>query len=193
MVIRIIRFSLLSALLMSLSIKSISEEQARLSPYDRLNHSVIDDSGQSDVIKVLQNAYVVYDPKGEISLRQQGVEQAGNYAISTDIGKLDGSVARSTTKQIKNSLPVFIGQSEKTGQQMVLTGNLIVKYSSGFDPFSIAREYPLEHLQTFERINTSFYRATDPTQLNALADSVRRRPGVLETTLERLNTGIRPR
>ena len=31
MVIRIIRFSLLSALLMSLSIKSISEEQARLS------------------------------------------------------------------------------------------------------------------------------------------------------------------
>ena len=56
------------------------------------------------MIKVLQNAYVVYDPKGEISLRQQGVEQAGNYAISTDIGKLDGSVARSTTKQIKELL-----------------------------------------------------------------------------------------
>ena len=193
MVIRIIRFSLLSALLMSLSVMSISQEQARLSPYDRLNHSVIDESGQSEVIKVLQNAYVIYDPKGEISLRQQSVEQAGNYAISTDIGKLDGSVARSATKQLNNSLPVFIGQSEKTGRQVVLTGNLIVKYSSGFDPFSIVREYPLEHLQTFERINTSFYRAIDPTQLNTLADSVRRRPGVLETTLERLNTGIRPR
>ena len=193
MVIRLLRVALLMALLGMLCGTALAEEEARLSPYERMSDNVVDDSDRPDPIRLLQEAHVRYDPRGLISSTQQGVEQNGNYAISTDAGRLEGSGARNLEGQRDTTRSVFIGLNESTQQQLILTGNLIVKHSSGFDPRSLERELPLEHLQTFSRINTSFYRVVNPSELSRIADTIRGRIGVIETTLETLKTGNRPR
>ena len=185
------RFSVFAVLLSSSSFSGAAEEESqRSSPYNRWAEKQTTNVGGSIPIRIVSQGQLRYAPSLEIE-QGSGLVKSGGYVVNEEGVALSANSVRTSLAGETSGQPpsVIIGFNESTSQNVLLTGNVIVKYSIGFDPELLPSQFPLKTMQSFPSLNTTFYQILEPSQLVSIADSIARYPGVIYSTLEEINTG----
>lgn len=166
-----------------------TEETPRLSPYKFSGSSAF--GGELDESMVTPDASLraVYDPNGE--MKSVASERLGSFAI-VDASELvsfrSNEVSNVQTSDIR-ARDFWVGVDRRTQKRVLLTGNLIVKYSSGLNPEAIENLYSLRMVKDFPAIKTAFFEVLDHGSLANIEKSLRSNSNVLHLRMEQVHLG----
>ena len=171
----------------------VASENYRSSPYDRTSEEAITEIDAFRSISILPALRAVYDPLKISNVVE--TERLGEFAVvsAKEIDLVRAALVSTDQNDGTQNTEYFVGVDEKTQKRVLLTGNLIIKYSPDFDLSSAESVYPIQLIQDFPAIQTAFFRASDEGALGKIQDGLRRNPGVIYAKMERIHIGKRAR
>lgn len=171
----------------------VASENYRLSPYDRTSEEAITETDALRPISILPALRAVYDPHKISNVAE--TERLGKFAVvsAKEIDLVRTALVSTDQNDGTRNTEYFVGVDQKTQKRVLLTGNLIIKYSPDFDLNSAESVYPIQLIQDFPAIQTAFFRASDEGALGKIQDGLRRNPGVIYAKMERIHIGKRAR
>ena len=172
---------------------AVASENYRLSPYDRTLEEAFTETDAFRPISILPALRAVYDPLKMSNVSE--TERLGKFAVvsAKEIDLVRAALVSTDQNDGTQNTEYFVGVDQKTQKRVLLTGNLIIKYSPVFDVNSAESVYPIQLIQDFPAIQTAFFRVSDEGALGNIQDGLRRNPGVIYAKMERIHIGKRAR
>ena len=165
----------------------------RLNPYSQSIAERFGEDSNSGAITLEKEFRAVYDPNNEAAV--VGGDRLGRFSIikAPNLQSLRSSENHSSKIQDLEGKDFLVGLDGRSQQRVILTGNLIIKYTPSLNLDSIQSNYQLRLVRDFPEIKTAFFKVLHQESLVEVEKIVRQEPHVLNVRIEQLQYGKRTR
>ena len=169
------------------------DSRDRLSPYSQGLADRFGEGSNGSAITLEKEFRAVYDPNNEAAV--VGGDRLGRFSLVKlpNLQSLRSSQNYASDIQDLRAKDFLVGFDGRTKQRVILTGNLIVKYTTNLNLNSFQSNYPLQLVKDFPKIKTAFFKVLDSESLPEIERSVGQEPHVLNVSMEQLQYGKRTR
>ncbi len=169
------------------------DSRDRLSPYSQGLADRFGEGSNHGAITLEKELRAVYDPNNEAAAVRG--DRLGRFSLikEPNLHSLRSSLNFSNSIQDLRGKDFLVGFDGRSQRRVILTGNLIIKYTPNLNLDSIQSNYPIQLVKDFPKIKTAFFKVLDSESLPEIERSVGQEPHVLNVRMEQLQFGKRAR